>query len=170
MWPELGQLPDWIFLRCAPFVSYPFCPRSSPSNDIINGLAGGLATSRERADCNHERIKYGCAGSPRQEVAFPSENGLREVFWIQRGWPTEHPPSPPPPLSLAISFSAFSPPSLDRSSYIWTLFRSWKCIRVSKIPSGLEKNNKKSLIYNSISLIVIVWNSLSFIFLFHQCA
>lgn len=95
MWPELGQLPDWIFLRRAPFVPYPFCPRSSSSNDIINGLAGELATSRERdrAGYNRERIKYGCAGSPRQEVAFPSENGLREIFWIQRGWPTKHPPS-----------------------------------------------------------------------------
>lgn len=34
--------------RRTPFVPYPFCPRSSPSNGIINGLAGGLATSRKR--------------------------------------------------------------------------------------------------------------------------
>lgn len=48
MRPELGQLSDWIFLRRAPFVPYPFCPRSLPSNGIMNGLTGGIA-DRPRA-------------------------------------------------------------------------------------------------------------------------
>jgi len=116
--------PDWIFLRRAPFVSYPFCPRFSPSNGIINGLAGGLATSRERdwVGYNRERIKYDCADLPRQEVAFPSENGLHEVFWINvDGRLNIHHLSRTLfllPSVLSISFPLFLPPSSDHSSYI----------------------------------------------------
>lgn len=80
-------------MRHVSFVSYPFCAWSSPSNSLINQRAREVGDQpREKEDQvgYHDRIKY--ADSPRQEVVFPSENGLREVFWIQREWSTEHSP------------------------------------------------------------------------------
>lgn len=102
--PWLDTAGTWSALRLnfpmrhVSFVLYPFCPWSSPSNGLINQRARGVGDrprERERRPSRlqpHDRIKYGCADSPRQEVAFPSENGLREVFWIQCGWSAEHPP------------------------------------------------------------------------------
>lgn len=148
--------PDWIFLRCAPFVSYPFCPRSSPSNGIINGLAGGLATSRERdwVGYNRERIKYGCADLPRQEVAFPRKMACTRFFEFNvDGWLNIHHLSLTlflPFSVLSISFPLFLPPSSDHSSYMSNMSRSWRCLHVKNIfwikSFVLEKEMQKSLI------------------------
>jgi len=131
MWPELGQLSDWIFLPC-PLCAIPLL--STIFAGIMNGLTGEeLATSRERdrAGYNHKRIKYGCAGSPRQEVAFPSENGLREIFWIQRGWPTEYTRTRIHTHPSSLSFS-LSPPYPSLLSFFLSPPSVLDCRRIHK--------------------------------------
>lgn len=84
------------------------CERSS------GGIGDRPRARLSRLQPRTNKIRLCRAGSLRQEVAFPSENGLREVFWIQRRRPTEHRLSHSFFLSL---FSLFLSPSICLSIY-----------------------------------------------------
>lgn len=122
---NLVSSPGWIFLRCAPFVPYPFCPRSWPSSGIINPRGRRRVVGdwpRARAGYNRERIKYGCAGfaAPGSSLSlgkWPARGFLNSTWTVGRISTVVL--SLPPPLCLFLSLarSPSLPPSLDRSSF-----------------------------------------------------